>query len=66
MAVPKKRLTNTRSGNRRSHKFLTKLNLTPCRKCGEMIVPHHVCLNCGTYKNDQVIDFSKREKKKNN
>ncbi len=63
MAVPKKKLSKTRRGKRRSHLALKKTNLGKCTKCGEVIVPHHVCETCGTYKGDQVIDFSKKDQK---
>lgn len=63
MAVPKKKLTRTRTGNRRSHLALKKMTLTKCSKCGEVKKPHHVCPTCGTFKGDQVIDFSKKDKK---
>lgn len=63
MAVPKKKLSKTRRGNRRSHLALKKTNLTNCPKCNEKVLPHHVCDTCGTYKGDQVIDFSKKDKK---
>ena len=63
MAVPKKKLTRTRTGNRRSHLALKKMTLTKCAKCGEVKKPHHVCPTCGTFKGEQVIDFSKKDKK---
>lgn len=63
MAVPKKKLTRARRGKRRSHLALNRLNLSSCPKCNETIIPHHVCQTCGTYKGDQVIDFSKKDKK---
>lgn len=63
MAVPKKRMTSTRSGKRRAHQALERQNLTKCTKCLEPVVPHQVCSVCGTYKGIQVIDFEKRDKK---
>lgn len=63
MAVCKKRLTNTRSGKRRSHLALKKKNFAKCSKCGELVLAHQVCLICGTYKDNQIIDFTKRDKK---
>jgi len=63
MAVPKKKLSKTRTGKRRSHLALKKINLVACEKCKEPKMSHIVCPMCGTYKGDQVIDFSKKEKK---
>ena len=54
MAEPKKRLTHTRSGARRSHLFRKKIVLSRCPKCQEPIVPHLVCPLCGFYKNKDV------------
>lgn len=63
MAVPKKRMTSTRTGNRRSHLALKKQNLGLCSKCGEAKIQHAVCPTCGTYKDVQVINFAKKDKK---
>lgn len=64
MAEPKKRLTSTRSGNRRSHLSLKKIHPNKCQKCEEPIKPHHVCGFCGTYNGKQVINIGKEKKKK--
>jgi len=68
MAVPKKRHTKSRRDRRRSHIKLKKMNLNLCPKCKEPVLPHRVCLSCGTYKGQEVIDvlakLSKRERKK--
>lgn len=63
MAVPKKKLTRTRTGKRRSHLALKKLNLVKCDSCNELKMPHTVCQNCGKYKKNQIIDFSSKDKK---
>lgn len=38
-----------------------------CQKCGQMVLPHKVCPNCGTYQGREVIDvlkkLTKRERK---
>lgn len=65
MAVPKKKLSRTRSGKRRSHLALKPINLGKCKKCDELKLPHTICPNCGTYNDDQVIDFTKKDKKTN-
>ncbi len=68
MPVPKQRKTKSRRNQRRSHHALKKLVLTKCPKCGYPILPHTICLNCGTYKGREFIDIfkkmSKRERKK--
>ncbi len=67
MAVPKGRRTKSKQGHRRSHLSLKKVTLSKCKRCGNSIMPHQTCKNCGTYKGRQIIDvmakLSKREKK---
>jgi len=64
MAEPKKRLTQTRSGARRSHLALVKKYLGKCPRCKESVLSHHVCPNCGTYKGEKIIKLEKDKKKK--
>ncbi len=68
MAVPKQRKTKSRRNQRRMHIFLEAPKLTSCPKCGKLVLPHTVCLNCGFYKGIEVIDvmkkLTKKEKKK--
>ena len=68
MPVPKQRHTSSRRDRGRSHQTLKVLGLTNCSKCGQPILPHRVCKNCGTYKGREVIDvlkkLNKREQKK--
>jgi large subunit ribosomal protein L32 len=54
-AVPKTRISKSRRGKRRAHQALRTYNLVPCPECGEMRRPHHVCLECGTYKGRQIL-----------
>lgn len=62
------RHTKSHSGNRRSHHGLKKGAISKCAKCGELKIPHTVCLNCGTYANKEIVDvlqkMTKKEKKK--
>ena len=68
MAVPKQQKTKSRRNNRRSHHALKKQGFSKCVKCGEIVLPHHLCENCGTYKDNQVVDvlakLDKKDKKK--
>lgn len=64
MAVPKKRHTKSRRNRRRSHLSLKKKNLSSCPKCGEPILSHRYCANCGYYKDKEVVNvLAKLEKK---
>ncbi len=50
MAVPKRKISRSRRGNRRSHDALAKPALSTCPQCMEKKPPHVVCPHCGTYK----------------
>ena len=64
MAVPKKKISNSRRGNRRSHDALSKQTVVECENCGAEKLPHHVCPSCGFYKKRQVLAVKKIEEKK--
>ncbi len=55
MANPKKRMTSTRSGNRRSHHALRAQSLAVCPNCNQAVRTHRVCPNCGQYKGKTII-----------
>ncbi|MFI5272124.1 MAG: 50S ribosomal protein L32 [Ktedonobacterales bacterium] len=55
-ALPKKRLSNHRQGNRRAHHKIQPPNLTRCPQCHQLRVTHHACPNCGTYRGRQVLE----------
>ncbi len=68
MAVPKQRHTKSRRNKRRMHLFLEAPVLSSCPKCGQPVLPHTVCTNCGYYKGQEMINvlkkLTKKEKKK--
>jgi len=56
MAVPKRKTSKAKSRSRQSANF--KLNMpgmTACPNCGEMILAHRVCKNCGQYAGKTII-----------
>lgn len=55
MALPKKKISSTRRGNRRSHDRLKTVNLDTCPKCREPKKPHFACPKCGFYKDREVV-----------
>jgi large subunit ribosomal protein L32 len=55
MAVPKKKRSKSRRGMRRSHDGIKIPNVATCPRCHEPVLPHHVCLECGTYKGRAII-----------
>jgi large subunit ribosomal protein L32 len=57
MAVPKKKLTKRRIGNRRSQghgKVSIKQNAI-CSNCLSTVSPHKVCAKCGFYKGKKIL-----------
>ena len=64
MAVPKKKVSPSRRGNRRSHDSLSKYNVVECPNCGAEKLPHHICGSCGFYNKRQVFSFKKAEENK--
>jgi large subunit ribosomal protein L32 len=55
MAVPKRRTSHSKQGHRRSHHAITPPQIQFCKKCGESVLPHRVCSNCGYYQNKEVV-----------
>ena len=57
MAVPKKKISSSRRGMRRSHDALKKINIMECPNCGEPKLPHQMCLYCNYYDGKDVIEI---------
>lgn len=55
MAMPKKRMTATRSGARRSQLAMTRPAMTRCANCQATVRPHTVCEKCGFYRGKQLV-----------
>jgi large subunit ribosomal protein L32 len=50
MAVPKRRTSRASRGKRRSHiNTAQAVRHQYCSQCGEPVLPHRVCANCGFY-----------------
>jgi large subunit ribosomal protein L32 len=62
-AHPKIKISPTRKRMKNSHSALKPPKLQPCPQCGEMRPPHRVCINCGTYKGQQVLKLKEKKKK---
>ncbi len=60
-ALPKKKISHTAQGKRRSHLGIEMPQLQPCPQCHALKLPHHVCLNCGTYKGEQVLTIKPKK-----
>jgi large subunit ribosomal protein L32 len=55
MAVPKHKVSKSRSGHRKSQWKLAPLNLATCPQCHVLKLPHRVCAECGYYNGIQVL-----------
>lgn len=54
-AVPKKKVSRMRRGNRRRHQFIRLLPMSKCPNCGALKLAHRVCRTCGMYNGHQVL-----------
>jgi len=56
-ALPKRKISSRRRGNRRAHDRANVVQLTRCPRCRSMRPQHHACPVCGFYKDRVVIDI---------
>jgi large subunit ribosomal protein L32 len=59
MAVPKRKVSPSRRGMRRSHEALGTEAYHECANCGELKRPHHICASCGHYDGREVVPAGK-------
>jgi large subunit ribosomal protein L32 len=62
MAVPKRRISRSRKGKRRSHHHITPTQVQYCANCEQPVLPHHVCPNCGHYQGREAVPMEEEEK----
>jgi len=62
MPVPKKKTSKSRQGKRRSHLRLRPPALDICPHCHNAKLAHHVCPNCGWYKDREVVEIKSTKK----
>ena len=55
MAVPKKKMSRSRTRRRKAHWKVAAPTLVPCQRCGSKHLPHRACVECGTYNGREVI-----------
>jgi large subunit ribosomal protein L32 len=61
-ALPKRKKTKSRAGNRLSHRALKPPAMDICPQCHSPKLPHHACPTCGTYNGREVIKIEGRKK----
>jgi len=55
MGVPKRKASKQRGRQRRAVNLkLEQPNLVNCPQCRALIIPHHLCPECGYYKGREV------------
>jgi large subunit ribosomal protein L32 len=55
-ALPKRKISKARGAKRSANWKLKPRKLVRCPQCGEPVLPHHVCLSCGTYRGVEVLE----------
>ena len=60
-ALPKKKISHSAQGKRRSHLGIEMPNMVVCPQCRSLKLPHHVCPTCGTYKGEQVLNLKPKK-----
>jgi large subunit ribosomal protein L32 len=64
VALPKKKISSSRRGQRRSHDHLVLPQLMNCPQCKARKPTHIVCPNCGTYNGIDVLRLDAKAKQK--
>ncbi len=55
MAVPKRRISRSRQGMRRSHLHVKPLAIQYCKNCDQPVLAHKICANCGHYQGKDIL-----------
>ncbi|MEK9129779.1 MAG: 50S ribosomal protein L32 [Patescibacteria group bacterium] len=64
MALPTQKRTKSSKRIKTSTFALKKQRLAICAQCKKSVLPHHACLNCGHYNNQEVLKIKTKSKKK--
>lgn len=58
MAVPKKKMSRSRTRRRKAQWKVARPTIARCQQCGAAHAPHRACTNCGTYNGREVTEVS--------
>lgn len=61
MAVPKKKMSKSKTRTRRAHGALQAPNTGDCPQCGAPKLPHRVCPECGHYRGRRIFTVAEEE-----
>jgi large subunit ribosomal protein L32 len=56
MAVPKKKMSRSRTRRRKAGWKVQAPATVTCQRCGSQHLPHRVCSECGTYDGREVLE----------
>ena len=60
MAVPKYKKSKSKTrGQRRINMKMSLPQMTKCPECGELTLSHRVCVHCGYYKGNLIVEVEK-------
>ncbi len=57
MALPKRKISKQRKGERRANQALKLPTLVKDKESGKLTMPHHVSKQTGRYKNKEVVSI---------
>lgn len=55
MAVPKKKMSRSRTRRRKANWKVSAPRMSRCPQCNAEKLPHRVCPECGTYRGREVV-----------
>lgn len=58
MAVPKKKMSRSRTRRRKAGWKVSAPVTVACQQCGSPHLPHRVCSVCGRYGGREIVDVS--------
>ena len=58
---PKNKSSKGSRDKRRANWKMTAPNLVKCSKCGELMMSHRVCKNCGTYNKKEIVAVAAKD-----
>jgi large subunit ribosomal protein L32 len=61
MAVPKRKVSKSKTRSRKRSQRREVLSVRPCPQCGAPQQPHRVCAECGYYGGRQVLTIDTDE-----
>jgi len=64
VALPKKKISSSRRGQRRSHDHIKPLPMMNCPQCRQRKPTHMVCPSCGTYNGIDILRLDAKAKQK--